>query len=377
MRVLIQSRKNFYELRGGDTVQLLKTKAELEKLGVEADISLEYEPDLSGYDLVHLSNLTRVQETWLQMRNAVRQRRPVLLSTIYWPMDEFEKKGQVGIRRVINSRLGIDNEERVKALARWLKDRNSRHRATRNLWKVGYTRMQRDVVRHVDYFLPNSEMEMEMLCRNLHLKKENYRVIPNAVDGEAACRLRGTAVPSEFERFRGAVVCVGRIEPRKNQLALVRALDGLPYRLVLVGAVSANQKSYFEEIRRYLKRNPDFYYLPGMEQEKLYQLYRVCRVSALPSWLDTPGLVSLEAGVMGCSLAVSSKGSTTEYFGNYAEYCLPDDLDSIRRAVAAAYQKPQTTALQEKILNSYTWKIAAEKTLDSYHAVLERARAGH
>ena len=80
---------------------------------------------------------------------------------------------------------------------------------------------------------------------------------------------------------------------------------------------------------------------------------------------------------MGCSLAVSSKGSTTEYFGNYAEYCLPDDLDSIRRAVAAAYQKPQTTALQEKILNSYTWKIAAEKTLDSYHAVLERARAGH
>ena len=204
MRVLIQSRKNFYELRGGDTVQLLKTKAELEKLGVEADISLEYEPDLSGYDLVHLSNLTRVQETWLQMRNAVRQRRPVLLSTIYWPMDEFEKKGQVGIRRVINSRLGIDNEERVKALARWLKDRNSRDRATRNLWKVGYTRMQRDVVRHVDYFLPNSEMEMEMLCRNLHLKKENYRVIPNAVDGEAACRLRGTAVPSEFERFRGA-----------------------------------------------------------------------------------------------------------------------------------------------------------------------------
>lgn len=377
MRVLIQSRKNFYELRGGDTVQLLKTKAELEKLGVEADISLEYEPDLSGYDLVHLSNLTRVQETWLQMRNAVRQRRPVLLSTIYWPMDEFEKKGQVGIRRVINSRLGIDNEERVKALARWLKDRNSRDRATRNLWKVGYTRMQRDVVRHVDYFLPNSEMEMEMLCRNLHLKKENYQVIPNAVDGEAACRLRGTAVPSEFERFRGAVVCVGRIEPRKNQLALVRALDGLPYRLVLVGAVSANQKSYFEEIRRYLKRNPDFYYLPGMEQEKLYQLYRVCRVSALPSWLDTPGLVSLEAGVMGCSLAVSSKGSTTEYFGNYAEYCLPDDLDSIRRAVAAAYQKPQTTALQEKILNSYTWKIAAEKTLDSYHAVLERARAGH
>ena len=52
MKVLIQSRKNFYTLRGGDTVQLLKTKEELEKLGVDVDISLEYEPDLTEYDIV-------------------------------------------------------------------------------------------------------------------------------------------------------------------------------------------------------------------------------------------------------------------------------------------------------------------------------------
>ena len=30
MKVLMQSRKNFFELRGGDTVQLEKTKMELE-----------------------------------------------------------------------------------------------------------------------------------------------------------------------------------------------------------------------------------------------------------------------------------------------------------------------------------------------------------
>lgn len=70
MKVLIQSRKNFYTLRGGDTVQLLKTKEELEKLGVEVDISLEYEPDLQSYDLVHLSNVTRIQETYLHVKNA-------------------------------------------------------------------------------------------------------------------------------------------------------------------------------------------------------------------------------------------------------------------------------------------------------------------
>ena len=52
-------------MRGGDTVQIEKTKEQLEKLGVEVDISLELEPDLSAYDLVHLTNVTRIQETYV------------------------------------------------------------------------------------------------------------------------------------------------------------------------------------------------------------------------------------------------------------------------------------------------------------------------
>ena len=100
MKVLMQSRKNFFELRGGDTVQLEKTKMELEKLGVEVDFSLDFEPDLSNYDLVHLSNVTRIQETYLHVKNAKKQGKPIVLSTIFWPMDEFERLGQVGIRNV-------------------------------------------------------------------------------------------------------------------------------------------------------------------------------------------------------------------------------------------------------------------------------------
>ena len=72
-------------------------------------------------------------------------------------MDEFERLGQVGIRKFINSHVKIDTEEKIKAIARYLKDKNSRNEATRNLWKIGYTKMQKYVVDNVDYFLPNSE----------------------------------------------------------------------------------------------------------------------------------------------------------------------------------------------------------------------------
>lgn len=370
MKVLMQSRKNFFTLRGGDTIQLEKTKAELEKLGVEVDLSLDFYPDLAEYDLVHLSNVTRIQETYLQVKNAKKQGKKIVLSTIYWPMDEFEKQGQVGIRKFINSFFNIDNQERIKAFVRYIKDKDSRNEATRNLWKIGYTKMQNYVVNNVDYYLPNSEMEMDEFCKSFGIEKKKYKVIPNAIDSDVAKKQYENKIPLEFEKFRDAIICVGRIEPRKNQLALVKALEGSNYKLVLVGAVSKNQISYFDEIKEILDKNPNFYYLPNVDNDKLYQLYRVCSVSALPSWLDTPGLVSLEAAAMGCKLAVSSKGSTTEYFGGHAEYCLPDDLNGIRKAINQAYNKPNDPELIKLIFDNYTWKIAGQKTLDAYNTVL-------
>lgn len=372
MKVLMQSRKNFFDLRGGDTVQLEKTKSELEKLGVEVDFSLEFEPDLSQYDLVHLSNVTRIQETYLQVKNAKKQGKKIALSTIFWPMDEFEKQGQVGIRKFINSFFGIDNQERIKAIARYIKDKNSRNEATKNLWKIGYTKMQQYVVRNVDYFLPNSEMEMDEFCKSFGVEKKGYKVIPNAIDADIAKLQDATVIPEEFEKYRDSIICVGRIEPRKNQLSLVKALDQSGYKLVLVGAVSDNQKGYFADIKEILDRNENFHYIPRIENSKLYQLYKVCKVSTLPSWLDTPGLVSLEAAAMGCNLAISSKGSTTEYFGNYAEYCLPDDIEGIRRAIDTAYKRNKDSELKKYIFDNYTWKIAGEKTLEAYKEILEQ-----
>lgn len=370
MKVLIQSRKNFYSLPGGDTIQLLKTKSELEKLGVTVDISLDYAPDLSGYDLVHLSNVTRIQETYLQVKNAKKQNKPTVLSTIYWPMDEFEKLGQIGIRKKINGLLSIDNQERIKAMARFLADKNARDEAAMNLLKIGYTSMQQYVVSNVDCYLPNSEMEMDELCKSFYLKKERYTVVPNAIDEDIAHRQLTTPIADEFMQFENAIICVGRIEPRKNQLALVKALDQSGYKLVLVGAVSNNQKGYFRRVKEVLDGNLNFYYIPRIENEKLYQLYRVCKVSTLPSWLDTPGLVSLEAAAMGCNLAISTRGSTREYFKQDAFYCEPDDLDSIRNAVVQAYSKEKDTVLQQRVLKEYTWKRAAEKTLGAYIRIL-------
>lgn len=92
MKVLMQTRQNVFDLAGGDTTQLVKTKEALESKGIDVDLSLDLRPDVSGYDVVHLFNLTRVQETFIQSKNAKEAGKPVVLSTIYWPTDSFEKK---------------------------------------------------------------------------------------------------------------------------------------------------------------------------------------------------------------------------------------------------------------------------------------------
>lgn len=367
----MQSRKNFFDLKGGDTVQLTKTKDELQKLGVDVDLSLDFSPDLTNYDLVHLSNVTRIQETYLQVKNAVSQCKPIVLSTIFWPMEDFERRGQVGIRKFVNEHFHIDNIERIKAAARFLKNKDARNIATKKLITVGYTKMQQYVVDNTNIFLPNAELEMKALEDQFSFKTSKYVVVPNAVDLISVSEAESEPIPSEFEKYRGAVICVGRIEPRKNQVSLAKALKNSDYKLLFVGAVSANQKEYFKELLEIVEQNNNFYYEPYIDNKDLYKLYRICKVSALPSWLDTPGLVSLEAAAMGCNLAISSKGTTKEYFRQYASYCEPDNLKSIRMAVDEAFNKPRQVELINLIKFKYNWKNAALQTLKGYEMALQ------
>lgn len=370
MRILIQSRSNFYTLKGGDTVQLLKTKEQLEKRGIEVDLSLELQPDLSKYDIVHLSNLTRVQETYVQMINAKKQGKPIVLSTIYWPTEEFEKTGQIGLRRLVNKMLTINVEEKLKAAYRYLTDKNERNLATQLLIIKQYTKMQQEILENVNYFLPNSKIEMDKIGEYLGFYTDNYVVVPNGIDKEIINSKKN--YKKDIDLFTDAIICVGRIDTRKNQLNLVKALDGSGMKLILVGAVSKNHLKYFNEIKKYIDKNKNFHYFPYIDNDELYKIFEQCKVSALPSWFDTPGLVSLEAAAMGCNLAISTKGTTKDYFEDMAFYCEPDNIQSIRDAVDKAWNASRNQKLKELILSKYTWEKAAECTIKAYEMVLSK-----
>ncbi|HBG07022.1 MAG: glycosyl transferase family 1 [Geobacteraceae bacterium GWC2_58_44] len=366
MKILFQSRKTLFSVPGGDTVQLLKTAEALRETGCRVDVSTDLEPDLAGYDLVHLFNLMRPQEVYLQALNAKRQGRRVALSTIYGPYIEYERKARGGLAGVAARLLPHSQLEYLKVLARAVKNLEL-NRGTLSVLARGYKTLQAEIVEMTDVFLPNSGSEMARVHADFPASAAKpCVVVPNAVDTVLFDPETVTVSP-ELQKYQGCVLSVARIEGRKCQLELVRAMRDLPWKLVLIGKPAPNHTAYYEQIKQ--EAGPNVEFIGQVEHDRLAEYYKAAKVHCLISWMETPGLSSLEAGAMGCNLVVTEKGDARDYFGEHAVYCEPDSVESIRSAIVHAYQLQGSARLAETIRSAYRWRDAAVATAEGYRSI--------
>jgi polysaccharide pyruvyl transferase CsaB len=340
-RVLMQVRAD-YEANpgGGDAVQIRATRQALTDLGVSVSLTPELRPDLADIDIVHTFHLTRPLETAEHCANARRQGKPVVLSTIYWDARECMHKAPKAVDPSVEP-------------AGW------------ELAAFAATEANAAVVAEMaDLLLPNSDAERDLLERNFGVPPERCIVVPNAVDERFF-----DATPDDFVReygMRDFVLYVGRVERRKNQYALLAALRDIDLPVVLIGPL--HDQEYFERCRGLATDRVTF--VTEILHERLPSAYAAARVHVVPSWYETPGLVSLEAAAAGCNIVSTDRGSAREYFGDMAWYCSPDDIASIRHAVLAAWEAPKSDRLREHVRNHFTWQAAAERTLYAYRLAL-------
>ncbi|SDD71855.1 Glycosyltransferase involved in cell wall bisynthesis [Pricia antarctica] len=367
MKVLFQSRSNLYSAPGGDTTQIEKTKQYLEKLGVEVDISIELEPDLAGYDLVHLFNLMDPQELYMQIKHAKKHDKKVALSTIYGLYTEFERKARGGFAQKVANVLSPYTINYIKTFLRHLKDGRMNKGVYYMLFR-GYYRLAKKVTEQVDVFLPNSLSEMKRVAREYQLKNYKFVVVPNAVDTHVFNpeKVDLENIDTEISKFKDCILSVARIEGRKSTLNLIKAV-GNQYPLVLIGNETKNDKTFTDACHAIAGEN--VFFMGAIPHEKLPIFYKLAKVHALISWMETPGLSSLEAGVMETNIVITEKGDTRDYFEDYAFYCEPDDVASIRSAIDKAFDAPFNFRLKEKIQTEYVWEETAKKTLEGYKMI--------
>jgi glycosyltransferase involved in cell wall biosynthesis len=377
MRILLQGRspRSLAVSPGGDQVQIVATTDALRAVeGVDARVSSELAPDLDGFDAVHLFGLVRPQDTWMQARNASRQRKPIVLSTVYCDVWEFERMGRSGPVGWIARHSNRNVIEALKAAGRGLNSREWSGGSTA-LFARGFSRMQRELISMSSALLPNSQSEWLRIADDLGFDRHDDRVsvVPNGFDADILGVATGDGPPPDhLAGFRDCVLCVARIEGRKNQLNLIEAVRGTNLTLVLAGPPTANQRSYLERVRKAAASLHNVHILGEVSTEDKAWLYALASVHALPSWMETTGLSSLEAAVVGCAIVVSPNGDTREYFGEDVEYCEPGDPSSIRDALLRAHKRGPSAALDRRIRTEYTWRRAAEVTYDAYRDVMTR-----
>jgi glycosyltransferase involved in cell wall biosynthesis len=225
-----------------------------------------------------------------------------------------------------------------------------------------------------DVLLPNSHSELKRIKACFpQAAGKRMAVVRNAVD-EKVFDPAVVSVDPEIEKYRGAILCVARIEGLKNQLNLVRACNGLPWPLLLIGQPGPNHRAFYEKIKA--EAGPNIKLLGSIDHNLLPQYYKVARVHCLISWMETTGLSSLEAGIMGNNIVVSTRGDVRDYFKDFAYYCEPDSVESIRRAVIKAYESPVDPGLVQLIRENYTWAKAAEVYRREYLIALGEKPAG-
>jgi glycosyltransferase involved in cell wall biosynthesis len=363
MRALWLIRRSLENQLGGDTIQVLRTAEALRTLGVEIDMAASPGPDVESYDVVHLFHLDRVWENVHHCQVLERCDVPVVLTPIFWVSDDFDRKGRALPQRVLARSLGGNTLRNVRLAYQWADQlMRSPRAATETRPVLGFQRNARRVLDRVNMLLPASRSELLAVERFTGMQVPSL-VVHGAADNSV---FHSRGAPAHRE----GVLCAGRIEPRKNQLALIRALRDVDVPLTIVGRAGPTAAAYDRQCRR--EGGDRVRFISRLNQEEVAEEYRRTKVHASVSWYETPGLVNLEAALCRCSLVATRGGTTGDYLGRDAHYCDPDDYPSIRRAVETALDSGPSEALHRRVLTEFTWEEAAQRTLDAYRWVAGR-----
>lgn len=356
IKAALIARSTLFKVKGGDTTQVVNTAAELKRTGVHASIFRANEYiNYHDFDLLHFFNIVRPADHLYHIRKAGK---PFVVSTIYLDYSDFDRYGRKPIYSLLFKAAGKQGAEYLKNLFRFFKIQD---KLVSSEYLLGHLRAIKKVIQTADMLLPNSHSEYQRLKNDTGIDKP-YEVIPNGID----MKIFGQ-VPKV--KRKDSVLCVAQVYGMKNQHRLIEACNQLGFPLDIIGKTPPNHKGYLEFCKSIAEKNIHFH--DFMSQNNLLKFYAGSKVHALPSWFETTGLSSLEAGAMGCNLVVGKGGDTREYFGDYAAYCNAGDINSIKQAVEEAMNSRNNEDLKNLIHAEYTWQKAAEKTKKAYEKVLD------
>ena len=378
MKILLVNHGKAGEWGGGDGVQIRETGKRLRQRGHEVFEANSDQPQAGGFDLVHIFNC-RVQASLEQQLSQCRQAGvPVVISPI-WVSIGRALWGSRAVDGIL--RKGTrDGEESIKGLLEQLRQRTltvqlgdgSTVDAT-GAMSTGAETIRRigELLQTCNGLLPNSWLELQAVRSDHNWSGSNFEIAHYGVDP----KLFLDSDPVLFQEKTGIkepfVLQAGRIEPAKNQAMLCWALQKTNLPVVLIGGKN-HWPSYADLCKEILGDRLTI--IDHLPQHLLSSAYAAARVHVLPSWMETCGLVTLEAALSGTPVVGSTFGHELEYLKGDAWYGDPGDPDSICTATLKAWEEgkhgPHSCNLKRRILEEFNWEQTTDSTEKLYNRVI-------
>lgn len=374
LKVLFINRKDYLENLGGDTIQMLSIINNL-KNQITSDIQTDpsiVKKIIKNYDIIHIFNIQRLSETAYFVKLAKRYNKKIVISPIYADFSSLEEKGRSSYYKLIKNLLPKNLFNLAKDTNRVIKGLSYAAFLKENIHS--FDKLFKNTLNACDCILPNSIAEKDYL-KSFVTDESKITVIRNGVDENL---LTSAMDALEFRQkykvnFDKFVLCVARIDERKNILNLLKATyNDSNIKIVLIGKVYPTHKEYYKKCLKYMKSGKVIHINATLPQNEICGAYKCAHTHALVSWLETPGLASLEAGLFGANLVIGKCNSTKEYFENYAYFCESGNLSSIYNAIKQSLNDERNhLKADEFIKTSYLWKKIAQEYFQVYSNLLK------
>lgn len=305
MKVCFLMRSEFKSVHGGDVVQINNycNYLETNEVSCELHASFPEEP----FDAYFIVNIDRPIEVYNYHKKIIKTGKPYYVIPIHHPVDavsKFEMYSRGGFGQYLAKAIpDFYRREKVKNISRSLKRAWYVKYILKTLF-LNYRKMIKGVLEQADCVFCIADKERIAMNRRFNASFE-YEIVKNGID---STYFNST----DLSERNIDVLVVGRIEQRKNQLSVIKALKGTGLVVSFAGATEDNLTQYQKAFLSECSDLKNFHYLGKLTQKELFRYYAKSKLVLNASFFEVSPLVDIEGAAMGCRVVSTKYGYTDE-----------------------------------------------------------------
>lgn len=333
LKVLIDSYNNVMQHGGGGVpMRIRKFMHYFDESDLDASLFNKWEDKLEDCDILHIFKANI--DSYSQIAYAKNLGKKVVVSTVI----PQEKIFRIKFAILLNKLFRINNTYSLLRLTLLLADA-----------LVAQTKKEANFISHVYGIDPRKII-----------------VIPNGVNEDI---LNGYNPKDK----KDILLYVGRFDSNKNQLSLIKALEGTEIECHFIGGEAIEEPNYYRECKELAGNNKRIHFHGWLrsDSEDFLALYKRAKVVALISHKEIFGNSLIEGGACGANLVATKELPVGEWgFGDTCISVNSNDINDIRYGLQKAFATPNDERIHDLVTKQFSWRAIADRHIDLYNSLL-------